>query len=154
MEFRGAWSQAPSDSVSYSHSLNGLNGTAKTQPPLTETNQTNPIDLDAFKAMVGEDALDMLPELMDIFFDETPEQIAKLRHAMTEGDSNTLANITHTLKGQSASIGAVTFSTRCAELMAMGRKGQLNGVKTKVAQIEAEYKRIEMAWGSMQMAFA
>lgn len=108
------------------------------------------IDLEAFKAMVGEDALDMLPELMSMFFEETPQQLAQLRQAMSQKDSSSLAQIAHTLKGQSASVGALPFSKQCAGLMAMAREGQLSQATTKVTQIEEEYKRLEMAWPTVE----
>lgn len=143
--------------------LNG-NGSQKRlrKPPLEGTSKVNraphvsdaaPIDLDAFKEMVGEDALDMLPELMGIFFDETPEQLSKLRQAMSQREAKTLAQIAHTLKGQSSSIGAISFSRYSANLMSMARQGELEEISTQVAQLEEEYHRIKIAWGSLQAIF-
>ena len=111
------------------------------------------IDLDAFKEMVGEDALDMLPDLMDIFFEEFPENIASLQQAATDGDLKTLDKVAHTLKGQCASIGAIALSKESAELMTLARQGQINQAVSQVAIIEQEYKRIEDRWQTLQDQF-
>jgi len=111
------------------------------------------IDLEVFKEMVGEDALDMLPDLMEIFFEEFPENLATLQQAATDGDLATLDKVAHTLKGQSASIGTMVLCKHSAELMALARQGHINKASRQVATIEQEYKRIEETWQTLQDQF-
>ncbi len=142
-------SQAPVMNGQLDHEAKA-NTNVKVKLPISDE---KPIDLDAFKEMVGEDALDMLPELMEIFFAETPDLFIQLRKAMLTGNAKVLAKIAHTLKGQSSSIGATPFSNYSSNLMSMARKSELEEITTQVAQLEEEYHRIKIAWGSLETIF-
>jgi HPt (histidine-containing phosphotransfer) domain-containing protein len=111
------------------------------------------IDLEVIKKMLGEAAWDIIPDMMAIFFEETPSQLAHLRQAITDNDSETVERFAHMLKGSSAITGATTLSSYCEALMMMARQGDLKEATQKLEQIEAEHKKVKETWELMQMDF-
>jgi len=99
----------------------------------------DPAVLEGFRGMMGESA----SELITLFLEDTLELLAKMRESVAEGDAETLQRAAHTLKGNSATLGAMRLSGLCKELEFMGREGKLEGVVEKVAQIEAEYEKVK-----------
>jgi signal transduction histidine kinase/DNA-binding response OmpR family regulator len=95
--------------------------------------------LEKFRAMMGEAAT----ELVGLFLEDTPNLLADLREAVSQGGAEGLQRAAHTLKSSSASLGAMGLSTLCQELEGMGRAGTLEGAAEKVAQVEAEYERVK-----------
>jgi PAS domain S-box-containing protein len=86
---------------------------------------------------------EVVPELIDIYFDGTPKLLADMRQAVAQDDASLLARAAHTLKPSSATLGAIPLATLCEELEAMGRAGVLEGAAEKLAQVEAEYRRVK-----------
>ena len=101
----------------------------------------DPAVLEGFRGMMGESA----SELITLFLEDALELLAKMRESVAEGDAETLQRAAHTLKGNSATLGAMRLSGLCKELEFMGREGKLEGAVGKVAQIEAEYERVKAA---------
>jgi PAS domain S-box-containing protein len=105
--------------------------------------------LEEFRAMMGEVA----SELIGLFLEDTPNLLAELRGAVGQKDAKGLERAAHTLKSNSATLGAMTLSALCQELEVMGRAGTLEGAAEKVAQVQAEYERVK-AELEEQTAFA
>lgn len=116
--------------------------TAVPTPPDDRTDQW-PIDMDTIKKMLGNNAMQIIEELLPMFWEDAGELLDTLSTAAQEGDSKTLAHAAHTLKGSCASMGLLSLSEPCQEIEQMARQQQLTGVKTKVADIVKEYKRIK-----------
>ncbi len=108
----------------------------------------SPIDptvLDRYRAMMGDDAREFVAELIGIFLEDTPGLIVNMREAVVRGDADGLRRSAHTLKGSSASVGAMGLSALCQELQAMAEAEALEGALQKVSQVEAEYERVKVA---------
>ncbi|MFQ5857786.1 MAG: Hpt domain-containing protein, partial [Anaerolineae bacterium] len=125
-----------------------------TQYPISNTQyfdraqHRSPIDrevLAQFTEMMGEDAPALVAELIDVFLEDTPRLVAALREGVVAGDVGAVERAAHTMKSSSASLGAMTLSTLCKELEAIGRAGALDGAAERVAQIETEYERVRIA---------
>ncbi len=82
---------------------------------------------------------DAFTELASLFMKEAPEQLAELKKGLDAGDFETVRRTAHTLKGSSAALGAVRFSTFCRTLEKMARAGDLSQGKEALADIEKEY---------------
>jgi len=95
------------------------------------------------QAIVGEDAPDVIKELVGIYLDDSPRLLARLRQAITDEDLQAATLAAHTLKSSSAHMGATRLSALCAELEAFGQTGTMEGVAEKASQIEAEYERVK-----------
>jgi signal transduction histidine kinase/DNA-binding response OmpR family regulator len=94
-----------------------------------------------FRDMVGT----AVNELIDLFIQDSAEQLSTMRQAINERDAHGLRAGAHTLKSSSASVGALGLSALCRELEASGRTGMLDGVGKKIVQAEAEYERVKAA---------
>jgi HPt (histidine-containing phosphotransfer) domain-containing protein len=87
-------------------------------------------------------------ELIDTFLDEAPAQLAALRTAVEQSDSDQARLAAHTLKSNGANFGAVAFTEACRELEAASTRGELGGeAGALVDQAELEWERARDALG-------
>ena len=100
---------------------------------------------EAVRTMVGEENPDILTELIDIFLQDTAQQVSALREGLNNKDIPDLREVAHTLKGSSASLGFMALSTKCLELEELLRGDTFVNVSEKVSEIEKQYQLIEMA---------
>jgi CheY-like chemotaxis protein len=114
--------------------------------PLTPT--PSPLDAAAFEhfcTRMGGAGAELTRELMAIFLQDTPGKLATMQQALAEDDATTLFQIAHALKSSSAQLGALHFSTLCHRLSTIGRTGDLTDAAEALADIEAEYARVQEA---------
>jgi HPt (histidine-containing phosphotransfer) domain-containing protein len=88
------------------------------------------------KVMMGDD---YIGELIDAYFEETPQLIGQIERAYGSGDADAFRRAAHSLKSSSASFGAIQFSARAKELEMIGKEGSLAGVSDKVASLKEDY---------------
>jgi len=89
-----------------------------------------PIDLSVLAGLRefdNEGDPDLVAELAVIFFQDTVERLESLRRAIDSADAVGIESEAHSLKGSSASLGAVGMSLLCGELEAKGRAGAIKG---------------------------
>jgi PAS domain S-box-containing protein len=98
-----------------------------------------------FLSLVGGSEPSLVTELIDIFLDEIPSQIAAIHQAIAQGDTSVLHRIAHTMKSSSAQVGAVHFSSLWKQLEYLGKSGRVEGAAELVTHIEAEFERVEAA---------
>ncbi len=105
-----------------------------------------PVDIAMFGEMLGmepEDAEEMLPELVELFLDDSAEQLASIETAVNSGDLDLLRNAAHKMKGGSASVAAVPLSKVCGKLEKMAIEGSLDGAPEQVTEAKAEFTRLQ-----------
>ena len=107
------------------------------------TDENSPINVEELKAYLGEDALEFLLELAPIFIESTPKQLGALRQAVAEEDRESFFQVAHSLKGSSASIGAISLSKLSKQIESLARQGTLADTTQKIALMEAEYERVK-----------
>jgi HPt (histidine-containing phosphotransfer) domain-containing protein len=72
-------------------------------------------------------------------FEDSIERLRpQLLTALARGDATGLRHVAHTLKSSSASIGAIKLSSLCAEMEAMTRDGQTDGMAERTHELCAE----------------
>ncbi len=98
-----------------------------------------------FCTTMGGEECGLALELMTIFLNDTPQKLAALRQALADADAETLCRIAHTLKSSSAQLGALRFSALCRNLEMTGREAGLTGADGALAEVEAEYTRLQAA---------
>jgi HPt (histidine-containing phosphotransfer) domain-containing protein len=79
---------------------------------------------------------ELLRELVDLFLEDAPKQLAEIRAAIDAADSAQVARAAHTLKGAVANFGAPAAVHLARNLEAMGRRGDLTGASTACATLE------------------
>ncbi len=63
-----------------------------------------------------EDEPDLIVELIDLYLDDAPHQIALMQKAVAEAEEKTLRRTAHGLKGSSANLGVRRVAALCEEL--------------------------------------
>jgi HPt (histidine-containing phosphotransfer) domain-containing protein len=76
----------------------------------------------------------LLAEVVEIFLEEAPRQIAGMKRAIEQGSARTAAEIAHSLKGQLAYFGIAEVSNQARRLEELGREGKLE-------ELAQEYER-------------
>ena len=77
-------------------------------------------------------------ELIDLFLSELESGLASMREALAQGDAEGLGKLAHSLKGSSASMGAVILASLCRTLEELAKKTELEGARAQLEQIESE----------------
>jgi histidine phosphotransfer protein HptB len=76
--------------------------------------------------------------VLEAFETSLMRMLAQLADERGSGNARTVANLAHTLKSSSASVGALALSQVCAEIEKKHRDGDAVGLEADVAQIVAE----------------
>jgi HPt (histidine-containing phosphotransfer) domain-containing protein len=98
--------------------------------------------LDALLEMVGNDAA-FLEELVDTFLEDAVTQLDAMRAAVAAGDVESLVRPAHSLKTNSANMGATVLSAMCRELETEARSGSLEGAAERVAAAGREFDAVK-----------
>ena len=93
------------------------------------------VDLSAALARVGGDE-ELLREIAQIFLDESPNSLARLRAAAGAGDADAIETAAHTLKGSVGNFGAETARAAAFRVEEIGRSRDLSGVQKALAALE------------------
>lgn len=73
--------------------------------------------------------------------------------ALEQKQGDSLRRAAHTLKGSSASLGAMTLASLCQELEALGKAGTMAGVAERIAQVETEYELVKIALTEVRQTY-
>ncbi|MGB3692815.1 MAG: response regulator [Spirulinaceae cyanobacterium] len=101
--------------------------------------------LDALKKLGRARAKGILTTIIEQYFEDAPQNIAKIHSAIAAGDAQTLRHASHSLRSSSANLGAVVLSQYCQELEDLARQGNTQISSQQLMQIEAEYEKVKKA---------
>jgi CheY-like chemotaxis protein len=110
----------------------------------------DPRALERLRAMLGEQADQMLPELIERFYRDADRLFGQARQALEQGQAEDLRRAAHTLKSTSATFGAMALSAIARELEHRARDGMLEGAAGQIDRAEAEFARAKAALEAMQ----
>ena len=99
----------------------------------------DPGDWAMFKSMVDSATL---VELLDAYLQDSPELIEQMRAGLAAGDIALVRRSAHSLKSNSASLGANRLANVTRELEMIAKSGTLDGAAPKLAAVEAEYAQL------------
>ena len=112
-------------------------------PPLAAEPQSDDgVDravLDGLRSLENAGTPGLVETLVDCFLEETPRQLADLRHAVQCGDAKQLGTLAHKLKGSVANLGAHGMVRTCTELEALGQGGDTGIASQLVAELEQQF---------------
>jgi HPt (histidine-containing phosphotransfer) domain-containing protein len=108
-------------------------------------NKQTVIDLPTFEALREAMGADYIGEVVQVYFEETPQLLTELREALAKQDCETFRRAAHSIKSTSNSFGALQFGGQAKELEMMGREMKLEGAETKVQSLEADYLVVKQA---------
>jgi CheY-like chemotaxis protein/signal transduction histidine kinase len=96
-------------------------------------------------ALVGEDELDLINELIQTYLQAGSVLTADLATAIAENNPLKLEQAAHSLKSSSASLGATHLANLCKQLEHQGRTYDMKGAPAKVQEALAEYHKVAQA---------
>ena len=102
------------------------------------------IDLPTFEALKESMGADYINELVQAYFEETPQLITKLQGALAKKDTEAFRQAAHSIKSTSNSFGALQLGALAKELEMMGRAHNLEGAAAKVEQLVQDYSSVQM----------
>lgn len=104
----------------------------------------DPAAIDRLLEMTGGDP-EFLRELIATYLEDGAAQLEAMRDAVARDDAEALVRPAHSLKSNSASMGADDLAAICRSLEADARTGRLGGAAERVAEASAEFDRVRDA---------
>jgi HPt (histidine-containing phosphotransfer) domain-containing protein len=105
--------------------------------------ESSVIDLPTFKALKESMGADFIDELVQAYFEEAPQLIAKLQDALARQDCELFRQAAHSIKSTSKSFGALDFGALALELEMMGRATNLEGAPAKVEKLVNDFTAVK-----------
>src|SRR3989337_4469201 len=97
--------------------------------------------LDGLMAAAGGDQ-SFLAELIDAYLEDSPQQLASMQRAMRGLDPAGRRRAAHSLKSNSASLGAASLAAQCKELEDLGHRGAFPEAALCLARARGEYEKV------------
>ena len=101
-----------------------------------------PVNLDHIRETTLNDE-EFIGELIDIFLDDSPNQLDALRQAVESSQVGHAAEVAHRLKGASGNMGAESLAALCRQLEECGRGQELEPMRPLVEQVDQEFVRVK-----------
>ena len=117
------------------------------------SNGGGPLDMaqiDTIRALQRDGAPDILDRMIGLYLASTPDLIKELDEAIARQDPPEIMRAAHSLKSSSAFLGAVRLSALCGTLEALARSRAVETAPARLAEIRAEFARVERALGSLR----
>ena len=91
----------------------------------------------------GDEGMETLHELIEIFLEEGPQDMQKMVNALDAHDAELLRIAAHTLKSSGAYLGASAFSQTCKDLEIAARQNQLADAFDLLLQAQSEFDQMQ-----------
>jgi HPt (histidine-containing phosphotransfer) domain-containing protein len=105
-------------------------------------------DREAMLERMGGDA-DLLGEIVELFLEDGPRVVERLRGAVARGDADEIERAAHSLKGALLNMSANPLAALALELENLGREGELarcggvlEALETKMVRLREQLRRI------------
>lgn len=119
--------------------------TERNQVSLSQADVESAIDLKILGQLrreLAEVSPGLLAEFVALYLKNSPEMIVTMKTALAQQDGELLNRMAHTLKANSARLGAVTFSQLCQELETLAENGQFARISEQIGRVEVQYGQI------------
>src|SRR5438093_12532107 len=103
------------------------------------------IDRDALDDLIETTGNDraFLAELIDTYVNDAVELLATMQQAVRDGNADEVRRAAHSLKSNSASLGARALAGLCLDVEQLARTGVLHGCSDQVERMRAEFGEVE-----------
>jgi signal transduction histidine kinase/HPt (histidine-containing phosphotransfer) domain-containing protein len=105
----------------------------------------DPNALQRLKDLHDDEDTSFLKELIDIFLQNTPLHIAKIKDQVQQNNADLVRKTAHAIKGSSAVLGAVKLVEMCSALENASRAGDMDTIRDVSSQLDAEYGKVSAA---------
>ncbi|MFC1735999.1 response regulator [Candidatus Hydrogenedentota bacterium] len=106
-----------------------------------ETEKGSIYDGPAFLELLSGDEK-LLKQILEIFLEETPRQLASLRESVAGGDADAVSRIAHSIKGSCGTITAIQMRTAALRLEAAARNEGLDQADELLDNLESEFENV------------
>jgi two-component system sensor histidine kinase/response regulator len=103
------------------------------------------------RVTLGSQADQMLPGLIQGFYQDAERLLAQGRQALAQGQAEDLRRAAHSLKSTSATFGAMALSAAARELEHLARDRVLDDAADRIARAEAEFAMARAALEAMHL---
>ena len=116
-----------------------------------EARSVDPAALDRLLEMTGGDP-EFVDELIATFLEDAVIQLDAMRAAAEAGAADDLVRPSHSLKSNSANMGADRLSEQCRGLEVDARGGTVDRAVERVAEAAAEFERVRAELAALRAA--
>ncbi len=95
--------------------------------------------LDEYRDLLGDEFPSFFKELLDSYFETTPQLLQNMQDAAEEGDMELLTRSAHSLKSNSRTFGANDFADLAMELEQYGATGNREKIEKKLDELLKAY---------------
>lgn len=110
--------------------------------------QQEPVDTKALQALqdiMGDD----FTQLIRLFISDSVKRLSDLHTAIADNNAAQVRAVAHSFKGSALNLSASGLTQLCGRLEVMGREAQLAGAAQVLAEIEAEFARVQQYFASV-----
>ena len=101
--------------------------------------------LDSLRELREPGLPDPMAELIDLFLEDTPQRLDKMKTAFEQGDDATLKAVAHTLKGSASNLGAPALAALCASVESKCGTGNRSDMAGWLEKIVLEFQQVQAA---------
>lgn len=101
--------------------------------------------LDGLRSLTSGATHNFLLELIDLFLEDSPDKIARMRNALARTDGGALARAAHALKSSSANLGARRMHALCEIIEERSSQNSWRAATALLATLEEEFARVRRA---------
>ena len=98
--------------------------------------------LQSLRGLVEPDEEDPVDELIDLFIEDTPNRLEKLRRALLDNDAVAMANAAHNLKGSANNLGAHRLGRLANQIELDAKQNRLDNIVPLVDSLTLEFDRV------------
>lgn len=98
--------------------------------------------LNSYREFMGEDANAFIQDILDTFLSNAPQLVTTLEESLANDNVDAFVRAVHTLKSNSATVGATALAAVCAEIEHAGKSGNIQGLSGKVSQVKDELAQV------------
>ncbi len=102
------------------------------------------LDLEELRQRLDNDE-ELVAEIVELFLDDTPRQIAALEDALARADGEVVRERAHTLKGTAANMGATELRETAGRMEEAARDGRLGEATELVDSIHRDFAKLRKA---------
>lgn len=107
----------------------------------------DPSALDSYRDFMGEEADAFIADIVNTFLESAPDLFATMEKALAANDQDEFVRAAHTLKSNSATVGATVLAKLSGELEQQGKEGNLPSLSDKMVAIKTEFPAVITALG-------
>jgi PAS domain S-box-containing protein len=119
------------------------------ESPIVPTDECKTIGVPIFdkesftERMMNDD--EMVREIVEIFLDDIPRQIEKLKVSLETGDAVTSERLAHSIKGAAANVSAELLREVAFHIEKAGKEGDLDTMSQSVHELEKQFSQVREA---------